>query len=87
MPDLEPLVFPIIRIILFGTYVHLLWGITRDWRAWFWLLGFPVMPPEIQTMLLACSLLFVLRAEKAKRDEKTAETKSTASFFGPRPVS
>lgn len=70
MSELGPFLLPACRFILAVTYMYLLAGITREFKVWFWLLGFIFVPPEVQTMALACAMLWVLRQEKEQRVEK-----------------
>jgi len=81
MIDLEPFLGPACRVILAVTYLYLLSGITRDFKVWFWLVGFMFVPPEVQTMCLACVMLWGIRQEKEQRAEKRV-----TPLLGPRPV-
>jgi len=85
MPDMDPLLLLILRVALGLVYVSLLLGITRSWRAWL-LFCFPFFPPEIQTLALACAIVWAIKAEKEAREKQTEEIKRTAGLFGPRPV-
>jgi hypothetical protein len=82
MPDLDLLGWLAFACI----YWYLLWEMTRDWRVWIFAGLFPVLPPNLQTLFLACALLRAARELKEDRARQTEENKRTAGMFGPRPV-
>ena len=86
MPDFELLFSVAGRAGLICVYLYLCWGLTRDFWAWFWLLGFLGLPPDLQVLALACLHLWALKSDREARARQTTDIKSTASFFGPRPV-
>lgn len=70
MSDLEPYMLIGFRVVIFLLYVSIAWQVTRDWRTWIWLLIFAAMPAEVQTMLLACGVLYWLRESNAMEAKK-----------------
>jgi hypothetical protein len=79
MPEFDVYANIILRVLLSGLLLWLIWE-GASWRGWPLML-FPFFSPEVQTLTLACIMLWAGRADRIERQRKSAEIKSTASLF------
>lgn len=75
----EPTMLLIGRMALTAMFLYLLWSLTHHWNVWFWALVFLILPPQLQTLLLACGVLVAVKTDRESRAAKTFT-------FGPKPI-